>query len=152
MALSPKTSIDNFLNQPHIALAGYSTNSKKFGHTVYKTLQEKGYQLYPVNPKGGSTPEGDTIYPSIAALPTQVKALIVLTQPSVTEQVVDTALGREMEHIWIQQMSGSKELYSKLQELDINAICGRCILLHARPEGIHKLHRTILGLFGRLPR
>ncbi len=64
-----KASVDNFLRQEHIALAGYSRDTKKFGHVAYKTLKEKGYTLYPVNPSGGTAPGGETIYTDIETLP-----------------------------------------------------------------------------------
>ncbi len=46
MEKSPKTLIDEFLAQQEIALAGYSHQPKKFGHSVYKTLKEKGYIMH----------------------------------------------------------------------------------------------------------
>ena len=147
-----KASVDNFLGQEHIALAGYSRDTKKFGHVVYKTLKEKAYKLYPVNPAGGEAPGGETIYTAIDALPSDVKALLVLTKPEVTACLVEKAIARGFEHIWVQQMSGDKKLYESLANQDVNAVCGSCILLHAQPTGIHKFHRWMLGLVGKLPK
>ncbi len=151
MHASDKALIDAFLDQPDIGLAGYSRNPRKFGHTIYKTLKEKGYRLFPVNPAGGEAPGGETIYPDVASLPGEVNALVVVTRADVTPVVVDQALLKGIDYLWIQQMSGSKQLYASLAPKDVNAICGRCILLHAQPEGIHKFHRWLLGLFGQLP-
>ncbi len=64
-----KAQVDSFLAQPHIAVAGYSGNPKKFGNIVFSTLKEKGYNLYPVNPSGGKTPDGETIYENLETLP-----------------------------------------------------------------------------------
>ncbi len=150
--MNTKASIDSFLSQEHIALAGYSRDTKKFGHVVYKTLKEKGYTIYPVNPAGGRAPGGETIYTAIEALPAEVKALLVFTKPEVTAGLVEKAIAKGFEHIWIQQMSGSKQLYEALAQQDVNAVCGSCILLHAQPTGIHKFHRWLLGLVGKLPR
>jgi predicted CoA-binding protein len=147
-----KASVDNFLGQEHIALAGYSRDTKKFGHVVYKTLNEKSYTLYPVNPFGGTAPGGETIYTDVEALPEAVKALLVVTKPDITKGVVEKALSNGFEHIWIQQMSGDKQLYEALAQQDVNVVCGSCILLHAQPTGIHKFHRWLVGLVGKLPR
>ncbi len=147
-----KASVDDFLGQEHIALAGYSRDTKKFGHVVYKTLKEKGYTLYPVNPSGGTASGGETIYTDVESLPPEVKALLVVTKPGITKGVVEKALSNGFEHIWIQQMSGDKQLYEALAQKEINAVCGSCILLHAQPTGIHKFHRWLVGLVGRLPK
>jgi uncharacterized protein len=150
--MTSKASVDSFLGQKHIALAGYSRDTKKFGHEVYKTLKEKGYTIYPVNPAGGKAPGGETIYSGIDCLPAEVKALLVLTKPEVTAGLVEKAIASDFEHIWIQQMSGDKQLYESLAKKEVNAVSGSCILLHAQPTGIHKFHRWLLGLFGKLPK
>ncbi len=151
METSPKTLIDQFLQQQHIALAGYSHKPGKFGHQVYQTLKKKGYVIHPVNPKGGSTPDGEEVYRDIQSLPDNINALLVMTRPEVTPLVVEEAMGKGISHLWIQQMSGSKMLKEKLLSLKQEVVYNRCILLHANPTGIHKFHRRILGLFGRLP-
>lgn len=111
MHASDKARIDAFLDQPDIGLAGYSRNPRKFGHTIYKTLKEKGYRLFPVNPAGGEAPGGETIYPDVASLPGEVNALVVVTRADVTPVVVDQALLKGIDYLWIQQMSGSKQFY-----------------------------------------
>jgi hypothetical protein len=147
-----KASVDAFLEQTHIGLAGYSRHPKKFGFLVYKTLKEKGYTVHPVNPAGGTTPEGTPIHPDVGSLPGEVRALLVVTRPEVTPAVVDQALERGFGHLWIQQMSGSKDLRSRLEKEEINVVYDRCVLMHAHPTGIHKWHRWILSVFGRLPK
>lgn len=148
---SDKERIDGFLNQKHIALAGYSRNPKKFGHDVYKTLKEKGYSIHPVNPAGGTAPGGETIHQSLETLPPEVGALLIMTKPEVAPQVAEQALARGINRLWIQQMSGSKALEKVFDGKPVDLVYNRCILLHANPKGIHKFHRMILGLFGRLP-
>ncbi len=36
-------------------------------------------------------------------------------------------------------------------ELGLNAVLGECILMFAKPAGIHRAHRALAGMFGRLP-
>ncbi len=152
MLKSTRAQVDAFLAQKDIAVAGYSRDPKKFGHMIYKTLKEKGYRIYPINPAGGEAPGGETIYPGLSALPDHVRSLLVVTKPDVSSQVVREALNRGVDHLWIQQMSGSKELHKDLSEAPASVINGRCILMHAHPTGIHKFHRWLAGVFGRLPK
>ncbi len=153
MPSASKSQIDAFLAQLHIGLAGYSRDSKKFGHIVYKTLKEKGYTIYPINPAGGNTPEGETIYSNVSSLPEEVKALLIMTKADVTPEVFAEARQKRLAYIWIQQMSGHRELYRQLDaDGEKNVIYNQCILMHANPSGIHQFHHWLLKLFGRLPK
>lgn len=149
---TPKNKIKAFLSQKHIAVAGYSRDPKKFGSTVYQTLKQKGYNVYAVNPAGGITGDGDQIYTDVVSLPGQVKALLILTRPEITPSVVRQALQQGIDNIWIQQMSDDKDALEMLDLAGINYLTGRCILLHADPTGVHKFHRFILKIFGKLPK
>ena len=142
--------VRTFISQKQIALVGYSSHPKKFGHEVYKTLTEKGYAVFPVNPAGGSTPGGDIVYRDVASVPSEVDTFLIATKPEVTEKVLEQLEQRWPQHLWIQQMSGSKEVKEKLDGQPGNIIYNRCILMHAHPKGIHRFHRLLAGIFGRL--
>jgi len=45
-----RKAIEAFLSSKKIAIAGVSRDSKKFGHTVFKELSLKGFDVYPINP------------------------------------------------------------------------------------------------------
>lgn len=145
-----KAQVDSFLAQPHIAVAGYSGNPKKFGNIVFSTLKEKGYNVYPVNPSGGKTPDGETIYENLETLPDEVKALYVVTKPDVSETLVEQALEKGFTHFWIQQMSENKTVIQLLQD-HTEKVTGQCILMHTQPTGIHRFHWWLAKIFGKLP-
>lgn len=145
-----KAQIEDFLSQPHIALVGYSRNSKKFGGMLFKSLREKGYNLYPVNPAGDKTPDGDIIYESLGKLPDYVKAVIVVTKPDASEVVVKEAIDKNFTHIWVQQMSENKQVMELLSDFP-HKVTGQCVMMHAAPHGIHKFHWWLVKLIGKLP-
>lgn len=145
-----KEQIDNFLAQPHIAVAGYSTNPKKFGAMVFTNLKEQGYNVYPVNPAGGTTSDGHTVYESIDTLPADVKALYVVTKPAVSSTLVQSALDKGFTHFWIQQMSDNAEVLDLLKDVP-DKVTKECIFMHTNPTGIHKFHWWLAKVFGRLP-
>ena len=43
-------SIQSFLSQEKIAVAGVSRKKQKFGNAIYKELAKKGYEVFAVNP------------------------------------------------------------------------------------------------------
>lgn len=147
-----RASIESFLANRKIAVAGVSQNPKKFGHVVFKTLTDKGFEIFPINPSTdiiASTP----CFRNVSALPVNVHNLLVLTSKKNTLEVVSEAIRKGIDHIWIQQGSETREAVELITAHKINLISGECILMHTDPvKGIHKFHRTIMKLFGLLPK
>lgn len=146
-----KKQIEQFLSSRKIAIAGVSRDPKKFGAVVMKELRQKGFDVYPINPNC-EVIHGDPCFPSVTALPPDIRNLLVLTPKAQTFQVVKEAVGKGITNIWVQQMSDTREAVDLLSKSNVNAITRQCILMWAEPvKSIHKFHRTIKMLFGRLP-
>jgi uncharacterized protein len=143
--------INDFLDSQPIALVGVSRNPKKFGYAVFKELKEKGMKLVPVNPIADQI-MGEKSYPSVKALPADVNGIIIFTKKDKTASVVRDAKERGINQIWIQQMADSKEALDELRDSGINFITGECILMHYKPDSIHKFHRGLKKFFGRFPK
>lgn len=150
--MTEKEKIDVFLSQQHIAVVGFSRDAKKFGTQVFEMLKTRGYNVYPVNPAGGQTPDGGIVYPALGELPGEVKAAVILTKPAITNQVIKEAVKKGLSLLWVQQMSDNKETLPLLEQSGLTYITKRCIFMYANPGGFHKFHRWLVGLFGRLPK
>jgi uncharacterized protein len=143
--------INEFLDSQPIAMVGVSRNPKKFGYAAFKELKDKGMKIIPVNP---ATDEimGEKSYANVSLLPAEVKAIIVLTKKEQTAQIIKEARQKGIKQIWIQQNADTKEAIDELKGSDINYITGRCILMHYKPNGIHKFHGSFLKFFGKFPK
>lgn len=145
-------SIHLFLQQPRIAVVGVSRNKNKFGNTVYKTLRQKGINVIPVNPHLTHF-EGDTCYNSIETLPADVNAVFVNTPPEQTAKIVETALQKGIQHLWLQQGSSNDQIENYLKNKDINYVTDRCIMMFAEPVGsFHRIHKFFSKLTGNYPK
>ena len=150
--MTTKTSIDSILTENVLAVAGASRDPKKFGNSVYKDLRAKGYRVLAVNPNA-QTIEGDPCYPSLKALPEKAGALIAVTQPAVTEQLVREAAVAGIHNIWLQQGAESAEALRFCQEHGMNVVTGECIMMYQpRPGFPHSLHKFIKETFGGKPK
>ncbi len=147
-----RASIESFLATRKLAVAGVSRNQKKFGYIVFKTLTEKGFEIFPINPSTdmiASTP----CFRNVGALPVNVHNLLILTPKKQTQEVVTEAIRKGIDHIWIQQGSETREVVELINAHKINLITGECILMHVDPvTGIHKFHRTLRKFFGMMPK
>jgi len=78
--MTSKQSVDGFLDQTVIAVAGVSRSGRGFGAMAYRALKSAGYKALAVNPNGGSI-DGEPLHPSFAALPEPAGAVLVVTPP-----------------------------------------------------------------------
>jgi predicted CoA-binding protein len=150
--MTSRKAVDDFLSQKRLGVVGVSRGGKKFGNTIYKELQTKGYQVVPINPHA-DTIDGQPCYPNVQAVPEPLDGIVVTVKPAETEKVVKEAAEAGIRHIWMQQGSESKTAIRFCEEQDIPVIAGECILMFAEPVAtFHKFHRWLWGLFGKLPR
>lgn len=143
--------IEEFLGSEPIAMAGVSRNPKKFGFAAFRELKEKGMNIIPVNPHAEEI-HGSKVYNDIKSLPDDVRALIVMTKKDQTAGVIREAREKGISQIWVQQMAESKEALKELEGAGVNFITKECILMHYKPNSIHKFHAAIRKLFRTFPR
>ena len=145
-----RKAIESFLSTKKIAVAGVSRNSKKFGYTVFKELTQKGFDVYAINPNTDSL-GGTPCFQSVSALPSDIKNQLIVTPKDQTAGVIREAVSSGISGIWIQQMSDTPEAIKVAEDSKVNLITRECILMWAEPvKSIHKFHRTVKRLFGRL--
>lgn len=143
--------IEEFLAQKTLAVAGVSRRGKKFGNVAYRELRARGYRLFPVHPEAQEI-EGDRCFPSLGALPEAVGGVLVVLPPAQTETVVHDAARAGIRRVWMQQGAASLEALRVCKENGMQVIHGHCILMFASPvRSIHRLHRWIWRLLGKLP-
>jgi len=148
--MTSRGTIQNFLSQHSIALAGVSRSGRKFGNKVLKDLTGKGYEILPVHPEASSI-DGVQCYPSLEDLPSKVGGLVLVVPPRQTERLVREANEVGIQRVWMQPGAESDDAIRYCGEHGIDVVHGECIMMHADPRGIHKAHRWLHGVLGRLP-
>lgn len=144
-------SINQFLSQEKIAVAGVSRTRQKFGNAIYKELRKKGYQVFPVHPSMDDY-QGQQCFHSLEELPEDVSALVINTKNDTTLQLIRDAKRKGIQHIWLQQGSVNKDAIGALQDSGLNIISRQCILMHAgEVKGMHAFHRWLKKSFGKFP-
>jgi len=88
--MTSKKTVEEFFAQPALAVVGVSRTGKKFGNSAYKTLKEKGYNVYQIHPKSKSI-DGDECYPDFKSVPAKVGAAIMVIKPIHALQVLQEA-------------------------------------------------------------
>ena len=121
--------VERFLTSPAYGVVGASPRRHKYGNKVLRCYQQNGRRAIPVNPREQLI-EGATCVTSVLDLPDDVKSISVITPPAVTERVVDDAIRKGIEHIWMQPGAESERAVEACEAAGINVIAdGSCVLV-----------------------
>lgn len=137
-----RASIEAFISEPTLAIVGVSRSGKKFGNIACRELRAKGYEIYPIHPTATAI-DGLACYRSFADLPDRVAAAVIVVPPKQALEVIRAAAAGGIGRVWLQQGASSAEAEALCRELHLDAVCGECILMYARPTGVHRAHRWL---------
>ena len=148
--MTSATSIEAFLDNPSIAVVGVSRSGRGFGNAACRSLGKQGYRVYPVN-WSAPTVDGIRCYSRLSELPERVNAVLVVVPPPQAVDVIRDAAAAGIRHVWLQQGAESPDVLRLGAELGLDVVAGECILMFARPTGIHKAHRWLRQVTHGLP-
>jgi predicted CoA-binding protein len=150
--INSRKTVDEFMALKSLAVVGVSSNKDKFGNAIYRDMKARGYKVFAVNPKLDMA-EGDRCYAGLGALPEKVDGVIIVMSPALIVPVIEEAGRLGIKYVWMQQGANSPEGEAKCRELGLNFVSGECIFMFAAPvESIHKFHRIVNKLFGKMPK
>ena len=110
-----------------IALIGASVKPERPSHRVMQFLLDEGYEVLPINPGlAGQRLLGQTVYASLAALPTRVDMADIFRDaaslPEVTQEVVDAGIPA----IWTQLGVVHSEAERTAVDTGLQLVVDRC--------------------------
>jgi predicted CoA-binding protein len=120
--------IKTFLAQKTFAVVGASSNREKYGNKVLRAYLQTNRKVFAINPNEQEV-EGVPSYPNLASLPEAVDAISIITQPAVTEKIIEQAAAAGIHHVWMQPGAESPRALERAEELGMNAIGGGPCLL-----------------------
>jgi uncharacterized protein len=127
--------IADFLAEGPYAVAGASNDRAKYGNRVLRAYQQKGWKVYPVNPREPVI-EGLEAYPDLKSLPEKPRGVSIITPPSVTERIVREAADAGARFVWMQPGAESPEAIRLARERGLEVIAdGSCFLVETRFRG-----------------
>lgn len=108
--------------RPTVAILGASADRTKFGNKSLRAHRKKGFDVYPVNPRGGQI-EGLAVYRSLAEVPQQrLDRISVYLPPAVTLAALDEIAAKGCGQLWLNPGSESDEVLEKARQLGLAPI------------------------------
>jgi predicted CoA-binding protein len=121
--------------KPTVAILGASADRNKFGNKSVRAHLQQGYEVFPVNPKGGEI-EGLTVYPSLDEIPVvHLNRISVYLPPAVGVQAMDDVARKGCDELWLNPGSDGDDVIARARELGLDPIVACSIVdLGVRPS------------------
>lgn len=110
------------------AVVGATQDTSKFGYKVFRKLKDRGFKVYPVNPKFEEV-EGVKCYSTVADIPDNIDVISLIVNPKVGIGVIEMAKEKGIKNVWCQPGAESIELVEKAKSYGINIIYNECVLV-----------------------
>jgi len=121
--------IEKFLAAPAFGVVGASTKRHKYGNKVLRCYLQNGKTVIGVNPLETEI-EGVKCVTSVTDLPPEVHSISIITPPEVTPTVVDLAIEKGIENLWMQPGAENPNAVAKAEQYGLNVIAdGSCLLV-----------------------
>lgn len=148
--------VSDFMKRKRLAVVGVSRNPNDFTRTLFREYVRRGYDPVPVHP-GVAEIEGRPCYARVRDIAPPVEAALLLTSPTVTDDVVRDCAEAGVASVWMYRASGpgaiSGQAVSFCESKGMNVVAGECPFMFFPGAGLfHRLHGGLRKITGRYPR
>ena len=121
-----------------VAVVGLSHDTQRASWFVANYLQQEGYRVIPVNPKGGEI-LGERVYPDLARIPERVDTVDVFRPAADMPEIARQAVAIGAQAFWMQLRVANLEAAAIAAKAGLTVVADRCIKMeHGRYSG--RLH------------
>lgn len=147
--------IEDFLAQKRIAMAGVSRDSANFSVALFDELCRRGYDVVPVNPNVAEV-KGRRCFARVQDIQPPVDAALLMTAPNETEAVVNDCAEAHIPRIWMYRAAGKGAVSARAVEFcrqrGLQVVPGECpYMFLPGAAGIHRFHGFIRKITGGYP-
>ena len=147
---STREKIEQFLGQKRLAIVGVSRDRADISRQLMTEFRNRGYDAVPVTPTVTEM-DGLTCYARVQDIVPPVKAVLIMTPPKVTEQIVRDCAAAGVSQVWLYRglSAGavSAEATAFCEEHGISVVAGFCPFMFFPENGwFHQAH----GFFKKL--
>ncbi len=125
------------MSKPTVAVLGASSDPSKFGNKSVRAHLKQGYEVFPVNPKGGEI-EGLTVYERLSDVPAEkLDRISVYLPPQVLLEVLPEIADKGRNELFLNPGSESDEVLERARALGLEPILACSIVdLGVAPDAV----------------
>lgn len=111
-----------------VAVVGLSPKPHRDSHEVARYLQDNGYRIIPVYPRGESI-LGEKVYPDLKSIPDEVDVVDIFRKSQDVPPVVEEAIAIGAKAVWMQLGIVHEEAAARAREAGLGVVMDRCMLV-----------------------
>ncbi len=119
-------SIQEIFDLKTIAVVGISDNPERPSNFVAKFLEERGYNIIPVNPNLTEW-DGKKCYPDLLSIPVKVDVVDIFRRTEAIPPIVDEAIAIKAKVVWMQEGIVNGGAAVKARDAGIEVVMDRCM-------------------------
>jgi uncharacterized protein len=104
-----------------VAVIGASTDRHKFGNKAVRAYAQRGFTVWPVNPKEPVV-EGLPAFANIADVPGRPNLVSVYLPPPVVLKVLPAIAAKGCDELWLNPGTESPEVLAEAERLRLNVV------------------------------
>src|SRR5262245_28452389 len=104
-----------------VVVLGASANRAKFGNKAVRAYAQRGFAVYPVNPRE-STIEGHPAFKSIGDVPMRPDLVSVYLPPATLLGLLPEIAAKGCDELWLNPGTESPEVLAEAERLGLNVI------------------------------
>ena len=121
--------IKEFMAQKKFAVVGATDNKEKYGNQILHNLQDRSYEVYPVNPRLEEI-DGKKCYHSLSELPVKVDVVDFVVPPAATETILKECIELGLDRIWLQPGSESDAAVDFCCKNNLKVVHDVCVMMN----------------------
>jgi predicted CoA-binding protein len=115
------------MDKKTVAVLGASADRSKYSNKAVRAYVQQGWDVYPVNPKGG-TIEGLKVYTELEEIPVTIDRVTVYLPPSVAVQALGAIAKVKPAELFVNPGAESSDLGAKAKQLGLDPILACSII------------------------
>jgi len=104
-----------------VAILGASANRSKFGNKAVRAFLQRGFTVYPINPKETEI-EGQKVYRSIDDVPGRPHMISVYLPPETLLPLLSSIAAKGCDEFWLNPGSESDAVLAEAERLGLNVV------------------------------
>ncbi|MBN2478576.1 CoA-binding protein [Candidatus Micrarchaeota archaeon] len=119
---------ESFVSKDFVyAVVGVSSSVSKYGSRIFRSLIDRGYTAYGVNPKS-PTIHGRPTYKSLFSLPEKPDVVILVVPPEVSLKILEDVKKLGIKKVWFQPGSSSQGTDKYCRKYGISFVKDNCFI------------------------
>ena len=113
------------------AVVWASNNKEKYGYKVFKDLIDAEYKVVPIHPTEKEI-LGKKVYSTLSESKEKIDVVIFVTQPKITEKILEEVKTLGIKNIWLQPGAQSDTAIEFCKKNAIECIHDACIMIQRK--------------------